>query len=93
MLIETRGNALISDLAKYLRDLPATERRSELDLITAYVETVEKFQSNQSVDAFDVTLLSVPRDRSRIQISGLFACSSSNVSATCWPSFESRGER
>ena len=50
VLIETRGNSLIADLAKYLRDLPDAARRSELDLITSYVETVTKFQSNQPGD-------------------------------------------
>ena len=48
VLIETRGDALVADLAAYLRDLPAEKRRSELNLITDYVGI--KFQSNQSGD-------------------------------------------
>ena len=49
VLIETRGDARVADLAAYLRDLPAEKRRSELDLITD-VEIITKSQSNQSGD-------------------------------------------
>ena len=50
VLIESRGNSLVADVAMYLRQLPAEKRRSELDLITNYVETNKKFQSNQPGD-------------------------------------------
>ena len=51
VLRETRGNSLIADIARYLRELPEAERRSELDLITAYVDTFTRFESNQAGDA------------------------------------------
>jgi CHAT domain-containing protein/lipoprotein NlpI len=50
VLKETRGNSLIADMTRYLRELPDGERRSELDLITAYAETVRRFQSSQAGD-------------------------------------------
>ncbi len=54
VLVETRGNSLVADLAKYLRDLPEAERQSELDLISSYVETVGKFQAGQPVDGLGI---------------------------------------
>jgi len=50
VLIESRGNSLVADVATYLRQLPADKQRSELDLIADYVETNKKFQSNQPGD-------------------------------------------
>jgi CHAT domain-containing protein/Flp pilus assembly protein TadD len=50
VLIESRGNWLVADVAMYLRQLPAEKRQSELDLITSYVETINRFQSNQPGD-------------------------------------------
>ena len=50
VLIQSRANSLVADVAEYLRQLPPEKRQSELDLITGYVETIKKFQSNQSGD-------------------------------------------
>jgi len=50
VLRETRGNSLTTDIARYLRELPEAELRSELELTITYAETVQRFQSNQSGD-------------------------------------------
>jgi CHAT domain-containing protein len=46
VLLETRGDSLVTDTARYLRHLSGSECRLELELTRSYVDTIRRFQLN-----------------------------------------------
>ena len=62
-LVETRRDWIIADSAKYLRSLPDSEWKRELELTRSYVDTIKRFQLNNETSITFERLEAQFRDR------------------------------